>query len=602
MHIICSRFDNQSLVPEKIVHAGRMRISSINPKKVKRIFDRIVPLSKGDDDLFWDGVQWQSVDALLSALKPGERVLFMVVSHKECFPFSDFLSEKYRTWAVLDLSTWLSEEIKPDEDPAIRLMQLSDILHQVNERWGANPCFHRSVFHAFTTDSGFRVERSLRIKSGLDNFFFFTQMHGYSEVFRFLEDRDDRSVIVMDLRSMYAWCLTQPGYSKPSELEYLDGPHTLEEVKQISNGVWKVTLTPRQLNDDEAIWISRHHYLRYARQNTPEVFVFRNDDTIEAWLHASEIPFLTRWFEIEIGDGICSPYAINHPLKARAEKVFEVRSQEKNELYRNISKKHLLSMHGCMNSYKTEKIWLGRDEWPTFWDHHFQSDPFPDESRYCYPLVKKNESLLVKAYQIERHDTVYSLLSQTLAIARSHMLQWMSAIHAVSPDAEICYSNVDSVHVSIPSRQKEFFIEKMTSDGWIGERLGQAKIEAIGDSGVWMNVGKYMIFNLGDLVFHAGTPVKERPFQNKKIVDRMNLKTGEKKRIYISFMGGLSFNKRIIKRSKVIYDVIRNHADTLTEISNKRQLRMNEKIRSWRWRMGLYHDFLKRNKKRLASL
>jgi hypothetical protein len=59
--------------------------------------------------------------------------------------------------------------------------------------------------------------------------------------------------------------------------------------------------------------------------------------------------------------------------------------------------------------------------------------------------------------------------------------------------AEICYVNTDSVHVSIDEKSsKEFELHMMP---FVGQKLGQLKIECRANYGFWLDVGRYWLCN-----------------------------------------------------------------------------------------------------------
>ena len=59
------------------------------------------------------------------------------------------------------------------------------------------------------------------------------------------------------------------------------------------------------------------------------------------------------------------------------------------------------------------------------------------------------------------------------------------------PSVEICYCNVDSIHISILKSEVNSFLKKY--DGLISNKLGNLKIESISEKGYWFDVGRYWL-------------------------------------------------------------------------------------------------------------
>lgn len=59
--------------------------------------------------------------------------------------------------------------------------------------------------------------------------------------------------------------------------------------------------------------------------------------------------------------------------------------------------------------------------------------------------------------------------------------------------AELCYANVDSLHISIRRENLDDFLSEQR--GLINSGLGGLKIQATADKGYWFDVGRYWLFN-----------------------------------------------------------------------------------------------------------
>lgn len=91
---------------------------------------------------------------------------------------------------------------------------------------------------------------------------------------------------------------------------------------------------------------------------------------------------------------------------------------------------------------------------------------------------------------IQADSLVFSLSARIVASAR---LKLMRTIERFLSDgsAEICYANVDSLHVSIAKTEVDRFLERHKD--LISDQLGCLKIQAIADIGYWFDVGRYWL-------------------------------------------------------------------------------------------------------------
>lgn len=63
---------------------------------------------------------------------------------------------------------------------------------------------------------------------------------------------------------------------------------------------------------------------------------------------------------------------------------------------------------------------------------------------------------------------------------------------------ELCYANVDSVHLSIHRDEVDEFFEQ--NRDMISDQLGALKVEAIADKGYWFDVGRYWLKKNNEVV------------------------------------------------------------------------------------------------------
>lgn len=103
--------------------------------------------------------------------------------------------------------------------------------------------------------------------------------------------------------------------------------------------------------------------------------------------------------------------------------------------------------------------------------------------------------------RIDDPHNIHSLYYEVIAKARVRLLKLIERLSSF-PDIQICYCNIDSIHISIPTDSEPDF-KKQTSN-LIGVKLGDLKIEAIGRKGIWLEPGRYWIYDEhNNIVKHA---------------------------------------------------------------------------------------------------
>ena len=80
-------------------------------------------------------------------------------------------------------------------------------------------------------------------------------------------------------------------------------------------------------------------------------------------------------------------------------------------------------------------------------------------------------------------------------VARSRivLLAMMEKISRMAPKVEICYANVDSIHISV--RACDFDCVNSTLRAGASTSMGGYKIEAIAEKGLWLEPGRYWLYS-----------------------------------------------------------------------------------------------------------
>jgi hypothetical protein len=163
---------------------------------------------------------------------------------------------------------------------------------------------------------------------------------------------------------------------------------------------------------------------------------------------------------------------------------------------------------------------------------------------------------------------------QILANSRLKMLkaiEKLSAHHSV----EICYCNIDSIHVSILKSELSNFLEE--NENIIGKKIGELKIEAISDTGYWFDVGRYWLISNGEVNIFKNSlinhPANKAPFlKNRKFnaVHKHETYNYVEPR-YVNIYNLFRYNKRLDGDHYLRYDFeeVKDFDVALTSINNE---------------------------------
>lgn len=414
-----------------------------------------------------------------------------------------------------------------------------------------------------SNDYLYKVERKLRTKSTLDQAFSQLPLTGYKEVFKLKEAREDRSIICLDFNSMFPSLLNEEYYD-PKHLQYKEIKQNYSELKQLEKGLFHVVL--KKCNSD---FFKNYNYFEYA--DASDKNKFQIDADIETLLYADELEILSGYFEeIFVIDAIISSKQMAHPLAKEVGKLYKQRlkyKKEQNEILENMVKYQMTLLHSCTNQRKHKKIYIKNSADITSILSKVFNLPINTHERYLKYFLKKgilqidkdNKGRYLSYLDLSSPFNIFSLSAHVLTKAKIKVLKMLERVLDF-PDAEICYINIDSLHISIKTADLPHFLEK--NKAFISDKLGDLKIEAIADKGYWLDVGRYWLFSEGKLIKHRNILFNSHfinnPYRRYRTVKRV-LKF--RKLLYIQditiqLISTLKMNK-----------IIKNHGD---HINNKR--------------------------------
>lgn len=363
-----------------------------------------------------------------------------------------------------------------------------------------------------------KVERKIRNKISLDQAFRLYPLSGYQEVFKLKETRCDRSVLCLDFNSMYPSVLDQDFFD-PKYLEYKKINKLIMSKDEIPSGIHRVILYKCK-NEH----FKKYNYFQYINKDIKHSFIIK-DEPIEILLFSDEIKFIFNFFEeIHIVESIISNKLIKHPLYKEANSLYKQRlifKKDNNTTLASLTKLKLTLLHSCTNQKKIKTIRVKNKSEVLKLINLYYDIPI-EECNFFMEYFSKNGIIKFKnnnnRYEVDILDTTsaYNILSISAHVLAKSKIKLMQTIMSFMSfkDLEICYVNIDCIHLSIKTEDINLFLNNFKSI--IGENMGQLKIENIATKGYWLDVGRYWLYNKNALIAHKNilfnTPYSNHPY------------------------------------------------------------------------------------------
>ena len=159
---------------------------------------------------------------------------------------------------------------------------------------------------------------------------------------------------------------------------------------------------------------------------------------------------------------------------------------------------------------------------------------------------------------------------------------------------EICYANVDSLHISIKTKDKEELFQLLEPS--ISKNIGGLKIEAISDSSFWFDLGRYWLLSEKNVVKYSNFIFNSHynfdPFINKKLLKKVDSLYGYKyvKRFEYSLYKSFSYKKRLMINNLDVINFSRYDLSDVSTASVACSTINLEKIKSLNFKTELFED------------
>ena len=518
MKISCFRFGNNPSVDiqEESAVLKRRKLSK------KLVFDQFTPIGVANNKLFSKNICGELLsslykldnDANIIVLTNREKLLIFesgilhqqnIISLEEYFPFLKgiyFASDAKKNFE--NLIKWIS--------------------------YLKSRTVNLDFFHNYYRECDKKLKRKLYKISSLDQFFFFFPIYAYQEVFKFKQNSPEKQIISLDFNSMYSDSMSGL-FPNPRKLKKISIKDFFHNGRKLSYGIYRAILE----HPDE--FIQKYHAIKFFHLSKTYPLAINKTDRIETYLTNLEIDYYSEHFEkIYIEEGIISEEVIRHPLLKNRDNLYSDRlnfKKQNNIFFANLRKYMLTILHSVSNSnVKASRYFNNTEQVCEFLKNQFGFDIPTDESqknRLLLSLINRNfyfqfsyDGLKLTYPQFSQSQNVYSLFAFVVSNARLKMMKTIELLKQF-PNLDICYINVDSIHVSIKRHDLNEFNNFLQKNNLLGEKLGQLKIETVADYGLWVSPGKYWLYSNSEII-QSRNSCLQQPFDNNSHNIRLSQK------------------------------------------------------------------------------
>jgi hypothetical protein len=541
--------DNFNFLNDCNIDSTRIRLGSYNPAKLKWINYNLI--STNEKFIRFNSKDYIAVD-FFELAKTTQLDNIMVLTRKEY---------EY----VLELSVDFGLKIKVFEEcfPFYKnvryVSNLSDNINQAQKL--LNECKSLnlnggSAFKYLTTLFQYKQERKLRFKSRIDDIVYFSCIPPYQEVFKAKESRKDRLIFALDFNAMFTDCLSGR-FPSPKNLKYSRFKNNDYYEIKIYDGFYRAKFV-----EAKNTFFLKYHPFKFCTSNRSFNFNLSEGDSIEVFISRDEIEYYSKYFlRVEIIEGIYSEVEINHPLSELTKAIFKERKSFPPDSPRSQLAKLKANIISSLGNPKRYRSFDFKDQGAVIskvedlLSIEFDSDLTQEQ---ILELAKRGKKIHLyddvyqnykcKIFDKNNADAIYTLYSKMISNSRIKMMTLIEKLLTIDT-LELCYANVDSLHISIHKSDEGRLIELISSD--ISEDIGGLKIEAVASSAYWFDLGRYWLLNnksiikYGNYLFNSSH--NENPITSTRRIKKVASLYGFRyvKNFSMNIYNTFSFNKAI---------------------------------------------------------
>lgn len=594
--ITCGRFDKDIYIDFNHIENGqeKIRIGSKNPNILTLpIYE---PIATDGNTILYKNKLFNIRDFLATSSK---KVLdnLIVLTIKERDLILEELADFKLDIKIFEIRYPIFSHIKYISNIYKNYEELNKLLKEVS----VLDIKGKSLAHNLSTKYLYKIERKLRFKNKLDYFFAFAYKGGYSEVFKFKEERKDRTVISFDFNSMYVDCM-MGDFLEPKNIKYKKFKDKTD-IDNLDNGLYRVIL-----KNAKNTFLKTFHPFKYVDLNHTYYFSLEENQHIEVLLFRNEILYYKSYFnEIEILEGFYSKKTISHPLKKYAKNIYQERlryKKEDNKLMSNYSKYKLITIHSATNPKRFKTLFFYNEEklinylsaayminFPEYLNNTEKLEMLATNDYFRFKKYKNGYK--VKVINFRTSESLYSISAQIVANSRLKMVQTIEKFLS-HRSVEICYTNVDSLHISILKSEVTNFLEEHKDI--ISNKLGHLKIEAISEKGYWFDIGRYWLISNNSVDIFKNSMFNHKSNKTAFISNR-KLKILHKSKIfsyvkisYANIYNSFTYHKKVMHTESLDnYNFKRYNFNEINNLVVAKHSYTKEILRSKKLKIDLYN-------------
>lgn len=592
-HIVCGKLDNRTdLGPFSTRATAKVRLHAERMAPDRQA--ATLSVSAGENGVWFDGRLWEPETFLAMAAAKGIQRL-LVLTTREYLQIVEHAAAHRLRVDVFETSFPVFSDIKYSSCPRANYDVLTKHLKKLDQLGIHSGSLSKDLAHRYLR----ATIKKLRFKNGYDRHFFFAYKDGYQEVFKLKEERPDRVIIALDFNSMYLDSM-KGRFCNPASIEYRDFGGSTADLSDLANGIYRVRLLAARQS-----FLLDHHPFRYKRLGRSYYFRMNCGDTIETLLHKDEIGYFAPFFErVEIVEGLFSVDTIEHPLLNKGLDLYAQRMYHRrrgDRIKENLSKVSMQHMHSATNQKRFAKRCFGsmeqvRDFLSTRFAMNLDTiglDEIADFlTRHKYfGLTRIPQGYQLSYLEAGASSNVFSLSAQVVANARLKMLKTLECFLSYR-SVELCYANVDSIHLSIHRDEVDGFFEQ--NRDMISDQLGALKVEAIADQGYWFDVGRYWLKKDDEVVLFKNKGFNHKaapdPFVcRRKISNFIETPTFTHLRTYVTKMEkSFTYHKRVEHRTSQESRYVRFRYEEIRELHTANLTEAREQLSSMKAKVELF--------------
>lgn len=569
-YIVCGKLDNK--IELKSCNSHKETTTRLFAKRFKSEHQaKSISISYGKKGIWFEGSHWEPDAFYLKASTIGVRRL-LVLTREEYFQIVELASAHNISIDIFEINFPIFSGIKYNSNARINYDVLTKNLLTLRRLGIHSKSLSRELSNRYWCE----IAKKQQFKNTNDRYFFFAYCNGYQEVFKLREERENRIIVALDFNSMYVDCM-RGEFCNPRSLEYRDFQGAIGLPSDLKHGIYRVRL----IGARESFMLDHHPFI-FKRLGQSWCFQLKAGNNIETLLHKEELIYFSQFFDqVELIEGLCSGNSIEHPLVKKGLSLYKDRLYHRrrgDRIKENLCKISMQHMHSASNQriFSTQvfdDLQQVRDFLSNSFMMNLEMIDFGELAELLSHQKYFNLSRIAQKYRlsyldIDSSSNLFCLSSQVVANARLKMVQTLERFLS-QPSVEVCYTNIDSIHLSIHRDQLDTFLER--NQDIISDELGALKVETISDKGYWFDTGRYWLMKNGEVVLFKNkgfnNMVASTPFVSRRRIKKLvDTETFTHLHTYtITIENSFSYHKKLENRQPLESKFVRFNYEEIQE-------------------------------------